>query len=819
MSSLSAPLPIQAQFSALTAALAQHAQVILQAPPGAGKSTWLPLALVRERAVTGRIILLEPRRIAARNIARFLAAQLGEEVGATIGLRMRGESRVSARTRLEIVTEGVLTRCLQQDPLLEGIELIIFDEFHERSLHADTALAFALEAQALRDDLKILVMSATLEGVALNQLMPEAPVISSAGRAYPLEHVYRPISWQQPLAAQVGAVVLEALTAHRGSALVFLPGVRDIERVREFLAPRVASDVHLAPLHGRLPATEQQRAIAPAPSGVRKVVLTTNVAQTSLTIEGVHLVIDSGLERRTQFDSKSGLARLETRPISQASALQRAGRAGRLGPGVCYRLWSQEQQARLAEQTPPALLREELTDLVLNAALWGSRIGALPLLDTPPAGALASAERLLVRLGAMTTHGHLTPRGRAMGELGAPARVAAMLLGAQALEAQGLRGISQEAAYVAAWLEDDVRGAERLSSHLLSQLPALAARAKRWLARLGQTSATALPITGQWLGLLCALAWPDRIAQLRSGARYQLSGGVSADLNRDHPCQGQPLLVAVEVTQTQAAPTIYLAEPVALEAIARYLPELLGERRWLDWDEQAGRVRAECQQVLGEIVLSRQPLTALDEEQKARCLLAGVRRQGISALTFSAASSQLCARLACAGEWLAEAAWPAVSPEALLAEAEAWLLPALHGLSRLDQVKKIDLYPLLLARLDWAQKTRLDTALPTHFVVPTGSRIAIRYQAGQAPAIPVRMQEMFGQAQTPTVAEGRVALVVELLSPAQRPLQITADLAAFWAGSYRAVQKEMKGRYPRHYWPDNPLDAQPTKVTKKRMGL
>lgn len=816
-------LPIVSVLPALFAAIDSHASVILQAPPGAGKSTLLPLELVRQHRLPGRIIMLEPRRLAARNIAGFLARQLGEQVGERIGLRVRGESRTSARTRLEIVTEGVLTRMLQQDPELAGVSLVIFDEFHERSLHADTALAFAIESQqGLRDDLKLLIMSATLDGMALEALLPGAPVIRSEGRGFPIDYHYRPINRQQWLEPQVGAVVLEALASHVGSALVFLPGQGEIERLALWLEGRLPDDVRLAPLYGRLDMAAQQAAIEPAPAGQRKLVLTTNVAETSLTIEGIHMVIDSGLERRASFDLKSGVTRLETRQIARASATQRAGRAGRLGPGVCYRLWSGEVQERLAEQSPPDILTQELTGLLLDAAQWGAKVESLPLLDMPPAAAVASAQRLLVSLGAMTPEGEqqLTPAGRAMAAFGTHPRLARMLLRARALEAEGLTGIVADAAFLVALLEEDLRGSERLSVLFHRRLGALRQGAARWFERLGvRSGASQRQAQGQWLGLLCALAWPDRIGKLRSGSRYQLSGGVSCDLVEGHPCQGQGALIAIEMGQNDRGSRIFIAEPVELDELARQLPELVSERQWFDWDEREERVRAERQQVIGELVLSQRPLTELSDEQKGRCLLQGIRRKGLHVLPWDEQSEGLLARLRCARDWLPDDGWPAMDDESLLARLEEWLLPALSGMTRLEQLKRLNLNDILRQSLPWPLPKRLDEALPSHFTAPTGSRVRIRYQPGQAPVIPVRIQEMFGQGTTPCVADGRVALVVELLSPAQRPLQITADLAAFWAGSYELVKKEMKGRYPRHYWPDNPLEAMPTRVTKKKMGL
>ena len=818
------PLPVLALLPTLFAHLAADVPVVLQAPPGAGKSTALPLALLSSNQLQGRIIMLEPRRLAARNIARFLASELGEEVEQRVGYRVRGESKVSARTRLEIVTEGILTRMLQADPELTGVELLIFDEYHERSLHADLALALAIEARsALRPDLKLLIMSATLDGLDFSTQLPQAQVLQSAGRAHPIDYHYRPINRQQHLVPQLGAVVLEALAAESGSVLVFLPGAGEIERTAEWLQERLSGQNQLvvAPLHGRLPFAEQQRAIQPAPEGWRKIVLTTNVAETSLTIEGIRVVVDGGLERRVRFDVASGIERLELKPISRASATQRAGRAGRLGPGVCYRLWSGEQQERLDEQSPPDIRVVELSRLLLEAGLWGCEVAELPLLEQPPAPNLVAARRLLQQLEALDEAGRLSARGRQMARLPCHPRLAHLLLCAVTLEQQGLSGVVEEACTLVALLEEEKRGSDRLSQLFSRHASGLKPQAARWRQRLAEIvplGALGRASGGQWLGLLCALAWPDRLARLRSGQRYQLSGGQSADLPLEHALSGQEWLVAVELTLTPQGVRIYLAEPLDLAELQRYLPELFSQQSWFGWDEREGRVRAEQQKRLGSIVLERQPLANLSDEQKGRCLLEGIQSKGLACLPWDEESEQYLARLRCATLWLPDLAWPAMDEASLLATLDRWLLPHLSGMSRLEQLKRLDLGNILRQSLSWPLPRELDELLPTHFTAPTGTRLRIRYQPGLAPVLPVRIQEMFGQRQTPSVARGQVPLLVELLSPAQRPLQITQDLVAFWQGSYSEVKKEMKGRYPKHYWPDDPLEAIPTRYTKQRMN-
>ena len=826
LTSESSALPALTLLPELVAALKQQRPVVVQAPPGAGKSTALPLALLQSGGLSGRIIMLEPRRLAARNIARFLAEQLGETVGQQIGYRVRGESRVSADTRLEIVTEGILTRMLQGDPELTGVELLIFDEFHERSLHADLALALSIESRgALRPDLKLLVMSATLEGLDFSTLLPDAELLRCEGRAHPLSYHYRGINRQQPLVPQCGAVVLEALAQESGSLLVFLPGAGEIDRLAEWLRERLTGQpVRVAPLHGRLPFAEQQQAIRPAPEGLRKIVLATNVAETSLTIEGIRVVVDSGLERRVRFDVNSGIERLELKPIANASATQRAGRAGRLGPGVCYRLWSAEQQDRLDEQSPPDIRVVELTSLLLEAALWGCEPEELPLLELPPPANLLAGRRLLQRLEALDADFHLTPRGRLMAQLPCHPRLAHLLLRAAELEGDGLAGLLDEACYLVALLEEEKGGADQLSTLLARHGAALKPLAQRWRERVGRLlpdvrhERVGAPRCGEWLGLLAALAWPDRIGKLRSGSRYQLSGGQSADLAPDHSLTGCEWLVAVDPLVNAQGIRLYQAEAVALSELQRHLPELFSRQSWFGWDEREGRVRAEQQLRLGTIVLERQPLANLSDEQKALCLLDGIRRKGVHCLPWEEESEQYLARLRCAADWLPELSFPAADESSLLAQLESWLLPHLLGMSRLEQLKRLDLSTILRQWLPWPLPRDLDELLPSHFTAPTGSRLRIRYQPGQAPVLPVRMQEMFGQRQTPTVARGKVALLVELLSPAQRPLQLTQDLAAFWQGSYAEVKKEMKGRYPKHYWPDDPCEAMPTRYTKHRMN-
>ena len=810
-------LPIHELLPQIAQACQTSGQLILQASPGAGKSTVVPLFLLQQLSGSGRIIMLEPRRLAARNIALYLAQQLGEPVGQQVGYRVRGEQKTSKATRLEIVTEGILTRMLQHDPELSGIDLLIFDEFHERSLQADTALAFALESQAaLRPDLKILVMSATLEGLPLQQLLPEAALLSCPGRAYPISYHYRPVNRQQPLVPQWGSVVLDAVQNENGSLLVFLPGAGEIDRLAEWLQSRLPAEIAVLPLYGRLPFAEQQRAILPCTAGKRKIVLTTNVAETSLTIEGIHVVIDSGLERRSSFDLKSGVTRLETRQIAKASATQRAGRAGRLGPGVCYRLWNEEQQDRLDEQSPAEILRSDLASLLLEAALWGSAPEDLLLLDKPPAPALAAGRQLLQWLDVFDEQNHLTAKGRQLALLPCEPRMGHLLSGAQVLEQQGHQGLLAAACYLVALQEERVLGNDPVSVQLQRLSHSLRPAAQRWWQRMqGDGALPACPVAET--DILTAMAWPDRIARKSGELRYQLANGQRADLVPDHPCQGKEWLVAVSLQQTDQGLRIFTAEPLDITTLEKTEPQLFREETYLGWDSKEERVRAEKQFRLGAIVLKRQPLTDLSAEQKAQCLLEGIRVHGLSCLPWNTDSEQWLQRWRCAAEWLPELALPAADDVTLLAGLEQWLLPHLDGLSRLEELKRLSLLTILRGCLSWPQQQKLDELLPVYFTAPTGSRIALRYEAGRSPVLAVRIQEMFGQSETPKVANGKVALQIELLSPAKRPLQITQDLVAFWQGAYSEVKKEGKGRYPKHYWPDDPLQAMPTKTVKRLM--
>ncbi|EGT5656895.1 ATP-dependent helicase HrpB [Citrobacter braakii] len=804
-------LPVAAVVPELITALDASSQVLLTAPTGAGKSTWLPLRLLEHRGIKGRIILLEPRRLAARNVAQRLAELLNEKPGETVGYRMRAQSCVGPQTRLEVVTEGVLTRMIQRDPELTGVGLVILDEFHERSLQADLALALLLDVQqGLRDDLKLLIMSATLDNGRLQQMLPDAPTIVSEGRAFPVDRRYQPLAAHLRFAEAVAIATAELLRHESGSLLLFLPGVGEIQRVQEQLATRVGSDVLLCPLYGALTLAEQRQAILPAPQGKRKVVLATNIAETSLTIEGIRLVVDSAQERVARYDARTGLTRLITQRISQASMTQRAGRAGRLEPGICLHLLAKEQAERAAAQGEPEILQSDLSGLLMELLQWGcTDPEQLNWLDTPPAINLQAAKRLLQMLGALEGD-RLSSRGQKMATLGNDPRLAAMLVSANNDNEVAT------AAKLAAILEEPPRGGSTdLAVAFSRNQPAWQQRSQQLLKRLnvrsGQPDSALLPS-------LLAQAFADRIARRRGQeGRYQLANGMGAMLDADDASGRHEWLIAPLLLQGSASPDarILLALPLDIEVLIQACPELLQQSDTIEWDETQGTLKALRRSRIGQLTVKVQALAKPSEEELHLAMLNGIRDKGLSVLNWTPEAEQFRLRLQCAANWLPEYNWPAVDEDSLLATLESWLLPHMSGVHSLRALKALNVGQALRGLLDWSMLQRLDSELPAHYTVPTGSRIAIRYHEDNPPVLAVRMQEMFGEAKTPTIAEGRVPLVLELLSPAQRPLQVTSDLSAFWQGSYREVQKEMKGRYPKHVWPDDPANTAPTRRTKK----
>ncbi|EAA9776913.1 ATP-dependent helicase HrpB [Salmonella enterica subsp. enterica] len=804
-------LPVAAVLPELLTALKTAPQVLLSAPTGAGKSTWLSLQLLQQGPVAGKILLLEPRRLAARNVAQRLAEALNEKPGETVGYRMRAQSCVGPRTRLEVVTEGVLTRMIQRDPELRGVGLVILDEFHERSLQADLALALLLDIQqGLRDDLRLLIMSATLDNDRLCQRLPDAPTIVSEGRAFPVERRYQPLAAHLRFDEAVAMATAELLRNENGSLLLFLPGVGEIQRVHEHLASRVGSDVLLCPLYGALSLEAQRKAIVPAPAGMRKVVLATNIAETSLTIEGIRLVVDSAQERVARFDARTGLTRLVTQRISQASMTQRAGRAGRLAPGICLHLLAKEQAERAAAQSDPEILHSDLSGLLMEVLQWGCHDPtSLFWLDRPPEVNLQAARRLLLMLGALEGE-RLSARGRKMAAMGNDPRLAAMLVNADEGDS------AATAAMLAAILEDPPRGGGTDLSGLFSRRqPGWQQRSQQLLKRLQVRNGE--PDSALIMPLL-ARAFSDRIARRRGQeGRYQLANGMGAMLDADDALGRHEWLIAPLLLQGSASPDarILLAQPLDIASLIQACPDLLRQSDTVEWDEAQGTLKAWRRMRIGQLTVSVQPLAKPSEEELHQAMLNGIRDKGLSVLNWTPEAEQFRLRLHCAAKWLPEYDWPAVDEASLLATLENWLLPHMTGVQSLRSLKSLNVTQALRGLLDYAMLQRLDSELPGHYTVPTGSRITIRYHEDNPPALAVRMQEMFGEAKTPTIAQGRVPLVLELLSPAQRPLQITRDLSAFWQGAYREVQKEMKGRYPKHVWPDDPANTAPTRRTKK----
>lgn len=803
------PLPIDTALPPLRAALAERGRAVLQAPPGAGKTTRVPLALLDQPWLgSGKIVMLEPRRIAARAAAGHMASLLGEKAGDTVGYRIRMDRKVSPSTRIEVVTEGILTRMLQDDPALEGVGAVIFDEFHERSLNADLGLALALETAELRDDLRLLVMSATLDGGPVARLLGDAPVVTSEGRAWPVETHHRPPRPGEAIEDAVARAVRDALAEETGSLLVFLPGAREIRRVQAKLAG-IGDGVAVAPLYGDLPGAAQDQAIRPAPAGTRKVVLATNIAETSLTIEGVRVVIDSGLARAPRFDPRTGMSRLETVTIARAAADQRRGRAGRTEPGVCWRLWARAGEGAMAPFDPPEILVADLAPLALELALWGG--GELAWLDPPPAAALAQARALLADLGAIDGDGRPTAHGKQMARLPLHPRLAHMVLRARA------EGVGGTAAELAAILEGRRPSSD---ADLRASLEMLHRGGDPAVARLREAARDIarrfdLKGGGGDAGALLALAYPDRVARRRPGGRgsFLLANGRGAVLRDSDPLASAEYLAIAETDDAGREARILAAAPLdeaTLEAV-------LGDRiAWVEtvaWDPSEQAVAARRQRRLGAMVLADSALPNPDPAAVATTLLEGVRRLGLDALPWRDGAVALRRRVGFARALEGEA-WPDWSDAALMETLEQWLGPHLSGLRRRGDLDRLDLAQILA--LDWEQQRALDALAPTTIPIPSGRRAALDYADPAQPVLAVKLQEMFGQAETPRVGGGRVPVAIHLLSPAGRPLQVTRDLAGFWAGSYAEVRKDMRGRYPRHPWPDDPLAAPATARAKPR---
>ncbi|MHA6296906.1 ATP-dependent helicase HrpB [Devosia sp. CAU 1758] len=808
------PLPIDAALPALAAALTNGNAAVLVAQPGAGKTTRVPLALLDAPwRRDGRIIVLEPRRLAARAAARQMARLLGEEVGQTVGYRVRMESKITARTRIEVVTEGVYTNMLLDDPELSGVAAVIFDEFHERSLDADLGLALTLDARALRPDLRLLVMSATIDGASVAKLLDNAPVIDSPGRTFPVETFHVEPDPLQRLEDQVTAVILKALREHQGSALVFLPGQGEITRIAERLANRLPPDTDLAPLYGQLSPAEQDRAIQPAPEGRRKVVLATSIAETSLTIEGVRIVIDSGFRRVPVYEPATGLTTLATRRVSRAGADQRRGRAGRTSPGVCIRLWNAGQTAALEPFDTPEILAADLSGLMLDLSAWGvTDPKALPFLDPPPAPAWAEAGALLTHLNAIDQKGHITPAGKALAKLPLHPRLAHMVV------AGALDGDARSAAELAVLIGerglggDDIdlgRRLERFRTDRGKRAEDARTLAARWAKQAGGSSGANLS-PGHHL----ARAFPDRVAQPAGPrGRFRLANGRQAQLDETHALAGAPFLVVANLTGSANQGRIRSAASLDAAEIESLFANHITSDTTLTFDAATGSVRARRQRRLDALRLADETAPVTDLEAAARLLAAAVLKRP-ETLNWSRDQKALRARASFLHQTLG-ADWPDLSDTALAAD-PAWLVPHLLGETRLSAISPDHLGAALDVLLPWARRQEIDRLLPSHFHAPSGSHLPIDYAAENGPALEIRVQELFGLDRHPSVANGKLPLLLVLLSPAHRPIQTTRDLPGFWRGSWKDVQKDLKGRYPRHPWPDDPIAAPPTARAKPR---
>ena len=817
------PLPIDDALPALVDALRGRDAAVLVAPPGAGKTTRVPLVLAAEPwAEDRKILVLEPRRIAARAAAARMAATLGEQVGETVGYRVRFGSRVSRRTRIEVVTEGIFTRLIIDDPALDGVAAVLFDEFHERSLDADLGLALARDAQrGLREDLKLLVMSATIDGARIARHLGDAPVVASEGRAFAVETRYLGRAPQTQIEAQVVEATLRALRAETGSILVFLPGTAEIRRTESRLKERLDDPaVDIVPLYGALDAATQDRAIAPSRRGRRKIVLATSIAETSLTIDGVRIVIDSGLARVPVFEPDVGLTRLETVRVSRAAADQRRGRAGRTEPGVCYRLWDEGQTASLEPFLRPEILSADLSSLVLDLAQWGvADPDQLTFLDPPPPAALAEAKALLRELGAIDADGRITAEGKTLNRLPLPPRLARMVIDA-AREGAGLL-----AAQIAVLVTERGLGGDDIDlGHRLDGLRRDRSRraeeartmAKRW-ADLAAPKASVSAASPPSPGAILALAYPDRIGKNRGGGNgaFLLANGRGANVDPTSALAREPYLAVAEIIGSAAQGRVVLAAPIALADIEARFADRIAATEEITFDARSSSLRGRRLRRLGALALAEQPIAVAADEAAAHALAAGIARLGLDRLPWGKALMQWRDRV----RFLRRAEgdeWPDLSDTGLAARIDDWLVPALIGKTAIGQLGTDELAAALGTLLPHRLRRRLDDEAPTHFEAPSGSRVPIDYEAEEGPKLSIRVQELFGLARHPTIAGGRAPLVIELLSPAHRPVQVTRDLPGFWRGSYAAVRSEMRGRYPRHPWPDDPMSAPATRRAKPR---
>ena len=834
-------LPIISVVPDVKRALASGGNLVLSAPPGSGKTTGIPPALLDEPWLSGqKILMLEPRRIAARAAAAQIARTLNETVGETVGYRIRMESKVSPATRIEIVTEGILTRYLQTDPGLAGTGLVIFDEFHERSIHADLGLALCLDIQkGLRQDLRLLVMSATLDTGAVSRILGDAPVVKGEGVMFPVEIRHTAASSPPDPCRDTAAAVLKAVRDETGSILVFLPGAREIRNVhRRLTEAGVGPDLMIAPLYGALGRHAQELAIQPAPGGMRKIVLATDIAETSLTIEGIRIVIDAGLMRVPRFDVRSAMTRLATVPVTRDSADQRAGRAGRLGPGICRRLWSGEIHNALMERSIPDILTTDISPLSLELAAWGvSDPNRLSWLDPPAEAAFSQATDLLRDLGAIDNRGLITDHGRQMASLGLHPRLSHMVLTALEL---GMGALACETAAILGE-RDFLSGPDGRDSDLRLRIDALRASAAHGqtslhdgmdiaLCRMIRKTADQLKSrlncvrsadAADDLGIVLSFAYPDRVAVRRPGdaPRYLLANGSGAYFPYPEPLSAEDYLVIASLSGTEPESIIFLAAPVSFESLSRYCKDRIRSRQFIEWDRRSQSVLSRRQVLIGKTALKDFPLLNPDPDRVAEAMCEGIRQMGIEALPWTKQLRSWQGRILLMKSVAAEGMdWPDVSDGRLLATIETWLLPFLFNITRAGQLSRVDLSSALSSLLPWQHRKALDRLAPTHFTVGSGSRIPIDYSNPEAPVLSVRLQEMFGSLETPAIAGGAIPMVLHLLSPAGRPVQVTRDLTSFWQTAYFDVKKDLKGRYPRHHWPDNPLESPPTNRTKKRSG-
>ena len=834
-------LPVNEALPALAQSLAARRSVLLEAPPGAGKSTIVPLFLLRSSSWLGgqKILMLEPRRIAARAVAARMAHLLGESVGRSVGFRTRLETRVSGETHIEVVTEGILTRMLQDDSSLSGVGCVIFDEFHERSLNADLGLALSIECQQnLREDLRLLVMSATLDLQPIAKMLGDAPVVAARGRSFEVSTQYVARRPEIYLEQQTAQVVRTALREHDGDILCFLPGAAEIRRVQRALEDTgLDRNVRVLPLYGELEGAAQDAALSPAPAVRRKIVLATSIAETSLTIEGVRVVVDSGLRRYAEFDPATGMSHLVTTKVSQAAADQRRGRAGRLSAGHCYRLWSEGTQGSLTAQTAPEILHADLAPLALELSCWGAVDAAsLCWLDPPPAAPLAQARDLLRQLEAIDSADRVTPHGRMMAKLGMHPRLAHMLVRAREHGAPRLacdlaailseRDILRASAGArdvdlrlrVAVLRGDVRDLPTgitVDARAVNQASRSSAHWQRDLARGRPDSAD----PHEWTGMLLAWAYPDRIGRARNdGGRYLLANGRGARFGEPQALSKAEFIVAAELDGAEREARIFLAAPLTLADLERHFSAQILEHAEISWDDREQAIRARRERRLGALLLESAEIRNPDGEAMQTAALAGLRQLGIAGLPWTAELRQWQARVGLMRHHAVASPepWPDLSDAALAATLEEWAPPWISGFTRREHFARMDLGNALRSRLTYAQSAIVEREAPTHFTVPSGSHIPIDYLDGEIPTLSVRLQEMFGLSQTPSVAAGRLPLLLKLLSPARRPVQITRDLVSFWNRGYHEVKKDLKGRYPKHYWPEDPYTAEATRRARPR---